>query len=126
MRIRSFDLFDGSPNAVSFAFEFGHWRVYLRLPAFGPQVPKMRFWKQHDAADLGMSRRDGCGSGGDMRKISPAAEIREAAVTNGTAYDPLDAPYLLVVTDCNEELPGGRHNGEALLEAVLGTVISTW
>jgi hypothetical protein len=61
-------------------------------------------------------------AGGDMRKISPAAEIREAAVTKGTAYDPLDAPYLLVVTDCKEELPGGRHNGEALLEAVLGTI----
>jgi len=57
-----------------------------------------------------------------MRKIRPAAEIREAAVTKGTAYDPLDAPYLLVVTDCKEELPGGRHNGEALLEAVLGTI----
>jgi hypothetical protein len=57
-----------------------------------------------------------------MRKISPAAEIREAAVTKGTAYDPLDAPYLLVVADCEEELPGGRHNGEALLEAVLGTI----
>jgi hypothetical protein len=51
-----------------------------------------------------------------------AAEIREAAVTKGSAYDPLDAPYLLVVADCKEELPGGRHNGEALLEAVLGTI----
>jgi hypothetical protein len=61
-------------------------------------------------------------AGGDMRQISPAAEIREAAVTKGSAYDPLDAPYLLVVADCKEELPGGRHNGEALLEAVLGTI----
>ena len=34
----------------------------------------------------------------------------------------LSAPYLLVVADCKEELPGGRHNGEALLEAVLGTI----
>jgi hypothetical protein len=59
---------------------------------------------------------------GDLRKISPAAEIREAAATKGSAYDPLDAPYLLVVADCKEELPGGRHNGEALLEAVLGTI----
>jgi hypothetical protein len=61
-------------------------------------------------------------AGGDMPKISPAAEIREAAVAKGTAYDPLNAPNLLVVTDCKEELPGGRHNGEALLEAVLGTI----
>jgi hypothetical protein len=61
-------------------------------------------------------------AGGDMRKISPAAEIREAAVAKGTAYGPLNAPYLLVVTDCKEELPGGRPNGEALLEAVLGTI----
>jgi hypothetical protein len=61
-------------------------------------------------------------AGGDMRQISPAAEIREAAVTKGSAYDPLDAPYLLVVADCKGELPGGRHNGEALLEAVLGTI----
>jgi hypothetical protein len=59
---------------------------------------------------------------GDLRKISPAAEIREAAATKGSAYDPLDAPYLLVVADCKEELPGGKHNGEALLEAVLGTI----
>jgi hypothetical protein len=29
----------------------------LRLPAFGPQVPKMRFWKQHNAADLSVRRR---------------------------------------------------------------------
>lgn len=57
-----------------------------------------------------------------MRNINPASEIREAAVVKGSAYDPLDAPYLLVVTDCKEELPGGRHNGEALLEAVLGTI----
>jgi hypothetical protein len=61
-------------------------------------------------------------SGGDMRRINPASEIREAAVIKGSAYDPLNAPYLLVVTDCKEELPGGRHNGEALLEAVLGTI----
>ena len=61
-------------------------------------------------------------AGGDLRKISPAAEIREAAATKGSAYDPLDAPYLLVVADCKEELPGGRQNGEALLEAVLGTI----
>jgi hypothetical protein len=61
-------------------------------------------------------------AGGDLRKISPAAEIGEAAATKGSAYDPLDAPYLLVVADCKEELPGGRQNGEALLEAVLGTI----
>jgi hypothetical protein len=61
-------------------------------------------------------------AGGDMRQISPAAEIREAAVTKGSAYDPLNAPYLLVVADCKEELPGGMHNGEALLEAALGTI----
>jgi len=59
---------------------------------------------------------------GELRLISPAAEIREAAATKGSTYDPLDAPYLLVVADCKEELPGGRHNGEALLEAVLGTI----
>jgi hypothetical protein len=48
-------------------------------------------------------------AGGDLRKISPAAEIREAAAaTKGSAYDPLDAPYLLIVADCKEELPGGR------------------
>jgi hypothetical protein len=69
-----------------------------------------------------IAKRAIAASGGEMRKISPAAEIREAAVTKGTAYDPLNAPYLLVVTDCKEELPGGRHNGEALLEAVLGTI----
>ncbi|MEZ0039938.1 hypothetical protein ABIF68_010308 [Bradyrhizobium japonicum] len=28
-------------------------------------------------------------SGGDMRRINPAAEIREAAVTKGAAYEPL-------------------------------------
>jgi hypothetical protein len=61
-------------------------------------------------------------SGGDMRNTNPAAEIREAAVIKGFAYAPLNAPYLLVVTDCMEELPGGRHNEEALLETVLGTI----
>jgi hypothetical protein len=31
-------------------------------------------------------------------------------------------PTSLVVADCKEELPGGKHHGEALLEAVLGKI----
>jgi hypothetical protein len=59
---------------------------------------------------------------GELRKVRAAAVIREALSTKGSAYDPLDAPYLVVVADCKDELVGGRHNGEALLEAVLGTI----
>jgi hypothetical protein len=59
---------------------------------------------------------------GELREVAAAAEIREALSTKGSAYDPLDAPYLVVVADCKDELVGGRQNGEALLEAVLGTI----
>jgi hypothetical protein len=59
---------------------------------------------------------------GELREIGAAAEIREALSTKGSAYDPLNAPYLVAVADCKDELVGGRHNGEALLEAVLGTI----
>lgn len=59
---------------------------------------------------------------GELRVVGAAAEIREALSTKGSAYDPLDAPYLVVVADCKDELVGGVHNGEALLEAVLGTI----
>lgn len=44
-------------------------------------------------------------SGGDMRNINPAAEIREAVVIKGAAYDPLNAPYLLVVTVARKSFP---------------------
>jgi hypothetical protein len=98
--------FSASPRSKTFTIDVWQMDVFLFSGFDKDVIPKRAI----------------AASGGDMRKISPAAEIREAAVTKGTGYDPLNAPYLLVVTDCMEELPGVRHNGEALLEAVLGTI----
>ena len=42
--------------------------------------------------------------------------------TRGKRYGALDAPYVIVIADCKEELLGGDRNGTALLEAVFGTI----
>jgi hypothetical protein len=59
---------------------------------------------------------------GDMRKVKAEIEIREALSDKGKRYGALDAPYVIVIADCKEELVGGDHNGTALLEAAFGTI----
>jgi hypothetical protein len=59
---------------------------------------------------------------GDARVVSAETEIRQALSTKGNRYGALDTPYLIVVADCKDELVGGVHNGDALLDAAFGTV----
>jgi hypothetical protein len=61
---------------------------------------------------------------GDARMVSAESEIRQALSTKGKRYGELHAPYLIVVADCKEELAGGEHNDDALIDAVFGTVVT--
>jgi hypothetical protein len=61
---------------------------------------------------------------GNVRMIDPALEIRQAVETKGSRYGAMKNPYLIVVADCKEELSGGKRNGEALVEAMFGYVIT--
>jgi hypothetical protein len=61
---------------------------------------------------------------GDVRTISPELEIRQALEQKGSRYGAMTIPYLVVVADCKGELRGGHRIGEALLDAVFGTVVT--
>jgi hypothetical protein len=61
---------------------------------------------------------------GDARIVSAETEIRQALSTKGKRYGKLDAPYLIVIADCKEELAGGDRNDEALIDAVFGSVVT--
>jgi hypothetical protein len=61
---------------------------------------------------------------GDGRVVSAETEIRQALSTKGKRYGKLDAPYLIVIADCKEELVGGDRNDDALIDAVFGTVVT--
>jgi hypothetical protein len=61
---------------------------------------------------------------GDGRIVSAETEIRQALSTKGKRYGKLDAPYLIVIADCKDELVGGDHNDRALIDAAFGTVVT--
>jgi hypothetical protein len=61
---------------------------------------------------------------GNVRMIDPALEIRQAVEGKGSRYGAMDHPYLIVVSDCKDELSGGRRNGEALADAMFGTIVT--
>ena len=54
---------------------------------------------------------------GDLRIIKPHEEIRQAVQFKGSRYGAMTLPYLIVVTDCKDELVGGRI-GDAALDAM--------
>ncbi len=56
--------------------------------------------------------------------MSAETEIREALSDKGKRYGNLDAPYVIVIADCKEELVGGDPNGRALLDAAFGSVVT--
>ena len=61
---------------------------------------------------------------GEGRIVSAETEIREALSDKGKRYGALEAPYVVAVVDCKEELPGGDLNGVALVDAALGSVVT--
>lgn len=66
-------------------------------------------------------RRAIAGAMGQIRLLEPHYKIRHALELKGDKYGALDAPYLIVIADCRDELPGNEHNAISLLEAVFGT-----
>lgn len=65
------------------------------------------------------------GAMGDVRHVKADTEIREALQKKGSRYGVLNAPYVIVVADCKDELQGGDHNADALLSAVAGEVVTS-
>ena len=61
---------------------------------------------------------------GEGRIVSAETEIREAVSDKGKRYGELDAPYVVVVADCKEELVGGDRNVHALVDAAFGSVVT--
>jgi hypothetical protein len=61
---------------------------------------------------------------GESRIVSAETEIREAVSDKGKRYGELDAPYVVVVADCKEELAGGDRNADALIDAAFGSVVT--
>jgi hypothetical protein len=57
-------------------------------------------------------------------RIVKETEIREALSDKGKRYGKLDAPYVIIVADCKEELVGGERSGESLIDAAFGTVVT--
>jgi hypothetical protein len=61
---------------------------------------------------------------GNIREIDPALEIRQAVEGKGRRYGAMTDPYLIVVADCKQELAGGDRNGDALVEAMFGKIVT--
>lgn len=61
---------------------------------------------------------------GDLRRVSAHTKIREALKKKGNRYGVFQAPYVVVVVDCNDELTGGERNAESLIDAAFGTVVT--
>ena len=61
---------------------------------------------------------------GEGRIVKAETEIREAVADKGKRYGELDAPYVVIVADCKEELPGGDRNADALIDAAFGSVVT--
>lgn len=61
---------------------------------------------------------------GEGRIVKAETEIREALSYKGKRYGILDAPYVIVVADCKDELVGGDPNAHALIDAVFGSVVT--
>jgi hypothetical protein len=98
----------GDPAAMPVKiFSPGDWRIELTLlGGFDPT-------SEDDRAISGAL--------GQIRRLTPNTKIRQAVSGKGDKYGELDAPFLIVVADCKDELAGGEHNATALLEAMFGS-----
>jgi hypothetical protein len=102
---------DDDPMAMpSKIFDYEGWSIELTLyGGYKKDVP---------------AERAIASSMGNIREIKPPLEIRQAVEEKGGRYGAMTNPYLIVVADCKDELPGGKHNGEALVEAMFGDIIT--
>lgn len=57
---------------------------------------------------------------GEARILSGEQKIRLALENKARRYGEFELPYIIVVTDCNDELTGGDENCRTLVDAVLG------
>jgi hypothetical protein len=91
-------------------FSAGDWRIELTLlGGFDPASEDERAIR---------------GALGQIRLLRPHLKIRQAVAGKGDKYGALNAPYLVVVADCKDELAGGEHNAGALLEAMFGSEVT--
>ena len=91
-------------------FDAADWQIELTL--FGGFDPSVKI----DRAIVTAA--------GELRILQPDRKICQALELKGNRYGALDAPYLIVVADNKDELPGGNHNATALLDAVFGSVVA--
>lgn len=101
---------DNPEVVLAKVFEAGDWKIEIGL---------MGGFKK----DVVPKRSIG-GAMGDVRKVEPELEIREALKKKGSRYGTFAAPYVVVVVDCKDELTGGDRNAEALIDAAFGTVVT--
>jgi hypothetical protein len=99
---------DSNPNPEN-VFDFDDWSIEITLLG---GFRRDRTPERSIAADIG-----------DARWLSPELEIRQALKRKGGRYGAMNAPYLIVVADCKDELMGGDI-AEALLEALFGTIVT--
>lgn len=99
---------DGLDEPPAHVFVAQDWHIELKL--FGG------FRKDAEA------KRSIASAMGEVRVVKARVEIREALQKKGSRYGEMDAPYVIVVADCKDELVGGEHNLEALNEAVFGSI----
>jgi hypothetical protein len=105
-----------------------------RLPTISNDEPPSRLFEiddwQIEVTLFGGFRTDTlsthaiAGVMGEGRIVKAETEIRQSLSAKGKRYGSLDAPYLIAITDCKEELVGGNPNDLALLEALFGTVVT--
>lgn len=97
-------------NSPIQVFDAEDWKIELTL---------IGGFKTEGEADRAIAR-----AMGDVRQITPAIEIREALKKKSSRYGVLEAPFVIAVADFNDELVGGEHNNEALIDSVFGSVVT--
>lgn len=123
---------ESSPNVKKLCVEIEAWAAEAQQD--DPEIMPTKIFAADDwqieigliggfKKDVVVERAIG-GAMGDVRMVNAETEIRDALKKKGSRYGTFDAPYIVVVVDCKDELTGGDSNIEALLEAAFGTVVT--
>ncbi len=99
---------NNTSDTISKVFEIGDWQIEFFVFSGFPTDT--------------IGTRAIAGGMDEGRIITPQLEIKDALVEKADKYGALDAPYLIVIADLKDELPGGQGNSDALLDAAFGTV----
>jgi hypothetical protein len=120
----------GSPSTGDLCKEIESWAINVHQD--DPEIIPTKLFETGDwkieIGLIGGFKKDGAversigGAIGDIRRVKPQLEIREALKKKGSRYGTFAAPYAIVIVDCKGELTGGDRNADALVEAAFGTV----